>query len=266
MTIEKKMRQQLFDAEFNQLEDRLVAQDTELYKGPKNPHKGPMKIEVCLFEQSDVESFITYLQKLVGTLPIESKVKAPKIRAGDDTSGTHDTIMEQVKAAAEVNQESVLKLLRSFDFVCITTDDLRAATDADITGDEVELQWMVRLLREAKNPLNNKYDTTLIYGFQLLGEKVPTFLAKEFGNTEPIDCPWKSDQAYNFKKLNLSKFHPAMVEEERLKFSQELAKYRKLIKDGEKLPEGPTKLFRRWMPFVEFLEKDDFTKAWEVSA
>ena len=266
-TIEKKMRQQLFDADFNQLEDRLIAQDTELYKGPKSPHKGPIKIEVCLFEQEDVTNFITYLGKLVGNLPIEAKVKSPKKQAGDDTSGIHDTIIEKVKNAAQNgHQDDVLRILRELGFVCITTDDLRAATDTKITKEEEKLQWMVRLLREAKNPINNKYDTTVLYGFQLMGEKVPTFLAIEFNRTIPVECPWKSDKAYNFKKLNLSKFHPAMVEEERLKFSQELAKYRKLIKDGEKLPEAPTKLFRRWMPYVEFLEKEEFEKAWEVTA
>jgi len=126
---------------------------------------------------------------------------------------------------------------------------------------------MIRLIREAKNPINNKYDTTIAYGFKLLGPKENTILVREFDKVESLELPWVSkDKPFNFKKLHLTKFHPAMVEEERLKFSQELGKYRKLLGDEQQLPDKPTKLFLRWMPFTDFLEKEDFQKLWEVSA
>ncbi len=188
-----------------------------------------MKIEVCLFEQEDVTNFITYLGKLQGTLPIETKLKVVKAKPGDDTSGIHDTITEGVTKAMQISQDSLLLYLRGEGFVCVTAEDLKAASDYEV---EDEWQWMVRLLKEAKNPLNNKYDTTLLYGFKLMGPKEDTVICKEFGKARIENIPWKSkDKPYNFKKLNLTKFHPAMVEEERLKFSQELAKYRKIIKD-----------------------------------
>ena len=48
--INKKIRIQYFDENFNLLDDKLLLQDITLSQGPKDIHKGPLKIEVCLFD------------------------------------------------------------------------------------------------------------------------------------------------------------------------------------------------------------------------
>jgi copper oxidase (laccase) domain-containing protein len=48
-SIEKKMRIQLFDPEFNMVSDRLVSQDTEFYKGP--PEEGNLDLKQLVRNQ-----------------------------------------------------------------------------------------------------------------------------------------------------------------------------------------------------------------------
>lgn len=249
--IEKKMRIQTYDLEFNMIEDRLVAQDTEMYKGPKDPHPGPVRVEFSLFDKEDVDACLVYLQKLKGSLPIEAKVKKPKL----ETETGSDRDREQIaKLVAEAEtQDDAIRILRKEGFIFLTSQDIQDYGVCELGKDDLKYEWMIKMIREAKDPANNKYDPTLMFGFKIMGEKLPQYVTRIFGGRSAVDKPWKNDKEFNFKKVNLTKFHSAMVEEERLKFSKELAKLRK---DPEA---EPTKFFKRWAPYAEFLEKEEWS-------
>ena len=249
-SIEKKMRIQLFDPEFNMLSDRLLAQDTEMYKGPGEVHNGPLKVEFCLFDQEDVDGCLEYLQKIKGDLPIETRVKKVKVQTESGTDADRQRISTLIVAAE--TQEEAIRILRQEGFIFLTAQDIEDYQVCTLDKKEHKYEWMIRLLKEAKDPANNKYDPTKMYGFKIIGEKLDTFAVKAFGESGEQTKPWKSQKEFNFKKVNLTKFHPAMIEEERLRFSKELAKLRK---DPEA---EASKFFKRWAPFSDFQEKEDW--------
>ena len=71
ITIKPKMRITLLDSELRCISDRLVDQATEFMQGAKVKHTDPIKLEVVLTSKNDVESLKTYLDQLVGNLPIK---------------------------------------------------------------------------------------------------------------------------------------------------------------------------------------------------
>jgi hypothetical protein len=250
----KKLRVQLFDPDMNQLEDRLVSQDLELTKGPKEPHKGPMKLEFCLFGQPDVELAIGYLKRLSGDLPLV--VKTPKTRAlkkaySDDPSW-RESLHEKIQESEF--QDEFIKELRSEGFIFMTSDHL---SDAGIVKDWSvfpayfeQYQWMIKLLKEAKNPVNNKYDPNLLFGFKILGQKEPIMLSILHGKFHEFSKEWKAVNKLTFRKTDMVKFPHYMVMEERERFRVELYKARK-DPDNHKF----SKFFKRWYMDVDFREK-----------
>ena len=249
---QKKMRIQLYDPEFNQLSDRLVDQDTELYKGPKEPHSGPMRIEFSLFIQEDVEACLTYIKKLQGTLPLEVKLKKVKTVA-ESEDGYRENLLERVKE--QDTQDEAIKLLRNEGFIFLSENDVDDYELFSLTKEDraLELQWMLKLVREAKDPANNKYDLAIKFGFKVIGEKIETVVCYLYNDRLEMECPWKSmEKKFNLKNTTLTKFAHFMTSDERLKFSKELAKLRK---DPE---ERPSKFFIRWMEHADFAEKEDF--------
>lgn len=257
----KKMRIQLFDTNLNQLEDRLVAQDTELRKGPEKVHVGPMRIEFCLFTQEDVNLSKLYLDQLVGNLPIEVKVpKGKKLKDmayDSNEENWRNTLVEELTGIE--TQDEQIALLREKGFVFVTDDHLEemGMLPDNLPKAHRGLQWMIKLLKEAKNLLNNKYDPNLLFGYQLLGEKVDTMVIYTKGEDKeftPLERPWKKKNAVTFRKTDMVKFPVHMIEEERTKFRVELYRHRK---DPEL---RFSKFFRRWYKDVEFREKKEWAE------
>lgn len=254
--LNKKLRLQLFDPNFNQINDRLVGQDIEFSKGPKEPHKGPMKIEVCLFEQEDVDALIAYLGRMRGALPLETKTKKLKANTAinQDDAGWREALLEDLKING--SQEALIQDLRGRGFVFLTWDSLpQKPKPIEAVAEEelAEYQWMLLRVKEAKNPINDKYDPTLMLGFKLLGKKVKKYLVMQYLETVvELALPWEDKHDNLFKKTEMAKFPNYMTLEEREKFRIELYKYRKA-------PEGFefSKFFKRWATDVDFREKED---------
>lgn len=254
----KKMRVQLFDGGLNQVEDRLVSQDTELRKGPIEAHKGPIKLEVCLFEKEDIDKVIEYINQLVGYLPIELATKKPKRVRGEysDDKSWREDLKEEILSLG--SQDEMIAKLREEGFIFMTSEHL---SDAGILEEALlasvkDYQWMIKLIKEAKNPQNNKYDPLVLFGFKLLGEKTETvhwLLDRTLSSLEGV--PWKKANKVTFKKSDMAKFPPYMLPEEREKFRGELYKARK---------DPPnhifSKFFLRWYKDVEFREKDEWAE------
>lgn len=257
----KKMRVQFFDNDMGQIEDRLVSQDTELYKGPQTSHTGPIKIEVCLFERDDVDKTINYINQLVGLLPLSSKIPKPKKSSTPDYNDDEDSWRESLlKSMLKLEtQDAITKALRKEGFIFMTSDNLEdlGLMKFNIHQDHLrEFQWMIKMTREAKNPLNNKYDPTLLFGFKLLGEKSDQIYSILHGNPEMHHKDWQSKNKLTFKKTDMCKFPSYMVLEERAKFRLELYKARKDFPNHQF-----SKFFKRWYKDVEFREKEE----WEES-
>lgn len=263
--INKKLRLQLYDNNFNQLSDRLVGQELELDKGPKETHKGPMKIEVCLFEQADITAFIGYLARIQGSLPIVSNTKKIKNNAiSKDEEGWREKLVDKLTDMMQEqdikSQENLMYFLRKEGFIFLTWDTLpqypKFADDDDTQENRAMLegyQWMIPLTREAKNPLNNKYDPYLMYGFKLLGKKNrKVMLMQNLETVTEIQLPWEVKGDDHFKKTEMAKFPTYMVLEEREKFRIELYKYRKEPDNWEF-----SKFFKRWAKDVDFREKEE---------
>ena len=250
---QKKMRIQLFDNEFNQLDDRLVFQDTEMYKGPKEPHKGPMKVEFCLFQKDDVDGCIAYVKKIMGDLPIEVKIR--KSKASVESADDRETLLGD--AVAMENQDGLIKFLRSKGFIFLTAVDVEDYELFEVPTQFKDYQFMLQLVKEAKDPANNKYDLALIFAIKILDSKVDSYGFKLYNEAWALnDLPWKAkDKKFPLSKANLTKFPTFMYEDERLAFSKELAKIRRAIQAGEN--PTPTKNFKRRMAFVEFAEKSE---------
>lgn len=252
MKIKKKIRVQAFDLDGVQLNDRLVEQDIELNTGPKEPHKGPLKIEVNLFEKNDVESFITYLRKLTGDLPIEApgkeKVKKPgKVLLAPEQ---REDIIKDVLTLG--SQDEIIEYLRGQGFEFLTFDYINSlGLDTGITPDHQDkYQWMMKLVKKAKNPLNNKYDPMLCLGFKLIGKKISTFIIYLYQKKYKIGkSDWVDKQKVSFKNTEMIKFPAYMIQEEKDKFRVELYQLR------SNPDRSPSKFFNRWANDIEFKDK-----------
>lgn len=259
--IVKKMRLQLYDPDFNMLSDKLVAQDTEMYHGPAEPHSGPLKVEFCLFQREDVDQCITYLQKLTKLIPIETKVRKVKKTSTNSEDG-RDNFLETIKGME--TQDALINFLREEGFIFLSSEQAEDYELFVVPDEQRDFQWMLKLVREAKDPKNNKYDLTIKVGIKILGEKTDQVILYHFSEGSVIETPWRNpNKPANYRKLGMAKFPDYMVADERMKFSKELAIYRrwKELPDADTKPlMGPedfTKAFKRWTPFVEFAEKEE---------
>ena len=211
-----KMRIRLYDGNFMELSDRLVDQSTEFRNGPKESHKGPMTIEVNLSTQIDLDMFVDYLKKVKGDLPITEKVKQNKAEKTiakmlSDKEPLLDLI-KTIKAKAKT-QEDIIKMLREYNFKFISGDVIQDMTTHDPNiGKQIQLrqkdiddnfQYMVRLVKEAKEPMNDKYDFRLVFGIKIIGDRVGKVVIYLWGKySEFVKIPWADKKKFNFKKVD----------------------------------------------------------------
>ena len=241
----KKMRLQLFDKEFNQVEDRLVSQDTELYKGVKELWEGPLKVEVCLFQKSDVETFKEYLDKLVGNLPLDPpKKKRGRTKFKVSSPSYREELAEMVKKEADMG--TVVANLKETGFIFTSVEFLKdlglpIAMPEDLSYEDY--RWLVKLTRKAKNPLRNKYDVSVLVGVQKFKKDKVEFVVVSAGEllvqVNGIAQPKDIKVPPRFKV----KFPHFLTPDERVKLSLEIGELRK---EGNK-DQKPSPLYRRWI-------------------
>lgn len=247
----------------NPLSDRLVDAYTEMYTGPKVQHKGPLRIEVTLTNQTEVTSFKDYLDKLVGNLPI----KVPNAGRGRPSTNTpkelesprEDILADVEKMISEgKGQPDIIKYLRTLGFVFILTEDFlyhfpnfefNIKDIGDPTNNKQypnSFSWMVRCIKKAKDPKTDKFDPMILFGFSILNgpsKKVIPYLYKE--RKKPLKAE-TGKRVISFSQAEFTKMPAWMLEEERIKFSTE---QRQLLLNSEK---KPSKFFLRWANDVIF--------------
>lgn len=247
------------------IQDRLVDSYTEFNTGPKISHNGPIRIEVTLQNKQDINSLKEYIDRLTGTLPLK-EVSAGRGRpssAVKELESPREEILFDVQnmVSEGKNQKELTKYLRKLGFVFILTEEFKMhfpefEFDKKDIGDPTDngqylhsLSWMVRRIKEAKDPKSDKYDPQIIFGFSIIegpSKKVVPYLYKE--RKKPLKViPVK--KALSFSTVGFTKFPVFMLEEERLKFSTE---QRQLMLNKEK---QPSKFFLRWSRDVEVPEE-----------
>lgn len=243
--MKKNVRIQLFTPEGGMVGDRLVSQMTEFYAGPKEKHEGPIRIEFTLENKDDAESAITYLKQLVGDLPIGNKVKkvsttTSQINSSEDKLEITTQLLEKYKD----NQDELIKEFRDMGFYFVSGDYLKYLTPEAYNIKEIHTknyQFMVKRIREAKDPKNDKYDPQIILGIKIMGErsdKVLLYAYGEYVDRFKLEVP--SKKPLTFVKTNLIKYPPYMQEDERLKWGNE---HRILFNTPDK---KASKFYKRW--------------------
>lgn len=245
------------------LGDRLVDAYTEYNAGPKAVHNGPIRFEVTLTSQQDVESFKKYLDMLQGKLPLRETTGRGRPSTGgaaakEIDSPREDILQQVLKMNAEgKNQTAIIKYLRELGFVFLLTEDLLYYfPDFQFNPRDVgepnnnhqypkSLSWMVRCVKRAKDPKADKFDPLIMFGFSILegpSKKVVPYLYRE--RQKPIKIAL-GKSAITPNQVEFTKMPPYMQEEERLKFS---AEQRALFLNPEK---QPSKFFNRWAGEVQ---------------
>lgn len=244
MEASTKMRIKLFDDSLKLTSDRLVEQQTEFNIGPKSDHKGPLALEVNLFSAQDVDSFVLYLKKLKGDLPLETKNKPEKsqLKSLSKMLSDKDTVQDLVNTvkAKQQFQEGLINYLRELQFRFLAADVVneKSLENPDLVKFNMEkhgdYQWMVRLMKEAKDPQNDKYDWRLMFGIKIVGEKVAVVKIYLWGKfSESWKLPWEKAKVNNFKKVEKVFIFPEFMDyAERRRWRLEHRKFLTATKDA----------------------------------
>lgn len=247
---EKKVRIQLYDEEMNHLSDRLLGQDQELSLGPKETHSGPLKVEVCLFNKDDVDNFVEYLQRIQGDLPLRVVgTRGRKKSSKMSKSGNHD-LVEELKAMTTGTEFYDFTTANDFIFTNYQLlQDLELPVKIpEEFQDSDEFRLLIRLTKKAKNPLNNKYDPTLL----LVVPRKGSSIVRGFDMTEEIlqiELDSLKVSRIKVSRSNLTKFPPYMPLSERNKFRIDRDK---LIADPEA---KPSRFYERWVHPINDINK-----------
>lgn len=239
---EKKIRIMLFSKDGEQLSDRLLSQDVELRQGPKDLHEGPLRVEVSLFSQEDVNLFKDYVDKLKGKLPIESQKKRGRKRKNTVTASYRDEVIKQLSGTKDPGEFYKFLEEEGFTFTNYQLlQDLGLPVKLPEEYQDSEIYRIaIRLVRKAKNPLNNKYDPTLLLVIPRKGDPI----IRGFNMTEEVlkvELDSLKISKIKIPKTGLTKFPHYMTAEERNKFRVERDK---LIKDPES---KPSRFYKRWV-------------------
>jgi hypothetical protein len=247
--IKPKMRIRLLSPNLGVMSDRLVTQAIELTKGPSEKHDGPFQIEFNLLSQADVQLCKDYMDKLTGQLPLETK-ELKKVGRKKKEILDPEPIKELLHTAEAKceTQDALIEYLRGLDFVFLTTQSITDfKVPITIKPKHSLYQYMVRRIKEAKNPLNDRYDHQLAIGFRMTGTKKDIVRVYMYGKYfKALKLKWGSEKARTLQKPETLVFPRYMVEEERVKYSVE---YRKKQRDPENFK--PSKLYSRWEPHVK---------------
>lgn len=261
-----KMRIKLFDEKSLLFSDRLVEQFTEFMYGPKQIHKGPISLEVNLYNQIQVDGVIEYLKKLKGDIPIEEigVKKSTKDKTIDKMLTDKEPLLDLLKTAKAkgTTQEKLINLLREYEFKFISGDVIEDMTTFDPkVGEQIKIrdkdiiekyQFMVRLIKKAKEPMNDKYDFRLVFGIKYIGDRIDKVVIYLWGKFEEfIKIPWENKKANNFKKVEKVYIFPAFMENyaDRKKWRTEHRK--KLVAQEKNLPFEPSKFYEKWTPYIK---------------
>lgn len=256
-----KMRIQQFDPASNLLvSDRLVEMKTELMNGPSEKWDGPITIEATMADKDQVDQLVAYLNRIKGDLPLVVKSPKPKstTKSIDKMLSEKEPLLDLVKTVKEKakTQEDLIKILREYDFVFVdrfTVQDVGGEDKIKLKDLHIaeDYQFMVRKVKEAKDPANDKFDWRLVFGIKILGERVGKYQVYLWGKWDSlVKKPWADAKKINFKKVELIYSFPEFMDyNDRKRWRQE---NRKILLNQEKgITIEPSPWFVKWSPYVK---------------
>jgi hypothetical protein len=238
--------------------DRLVSAKSEYYAGPKEVHDGPLKIEVDLHTKDDVDQFKAYLDKLVGNLPLEMKVRKYK-KANEEPLPEHpvDEMVQKLKKCKD--QDEAIAYLKTLNYRFITTDvltELKTYKEEykdffNLKEKHEDYQWMVNVVKEAKDPANDKYNFAIMVGIKIIGKKVDKVQIYLNGHySETLPCPVAEKSKFNMKeKKKLTVFPQYMTIEERKRWRY----FDRKVQTNKPLTKAEDKFYNRWADDIKKL-------------
>lgn len=256
--METKMRITLYDENNSPISDRLIEQAVEFRTGPKAVHKGRLRLELNLNSKEDAELSVEYIQKLIGNLPLKT-MKLVRITKGTVIEDDKEPQEEFMKSALKkATQEELIDFLREHGFKFIESDvifELVKDLKDNIQLKEIhhKYQFMIRLVKEAKNPLNDKYDHRLLFGIKIVGKRIDKVVVYLFGKfKKKAIIPWKDRKKVNFKKVEKMMVFPAHMDyDDRKKWRIEHRRIENIKAQGG--TPTPSKFYSKNAPFVKLL-------------
>ena len=91
-----KFRISLLETNGAIISDRLVDAYTELNAGPKAVHMGPVRVEITLTSQQDIDAFKNYLDQLRGNLPLRETTGRGRPSTGSAANKAIETPREDI--------------------------------------------------------------------------------------------------------------------------------------------------------------------------
>jgi hypothetical protein len=251
-----KMRIKLLSEEGVVLQDRLVDQYTEFNAGPKELHKGPISLEVNLFESGDIERTIIYLNALVGKIPQKSKIK--KSPVAQKENNPYKDIFTRIKKHEFI--EDTIEYLDNLSFRFVHYQFLEEKRlfgkwpFPNFENLDPKLQYLTRLTRIAKDPMNDKYDFKFMVGIRFFDKRLDGikvyYKGKQIAFLENL--PWKTSNNQNLKvKKKPMVFPPFMSIEERKKWRY----LHRKTKEGKELGPREVDFYNRYKLEVMNLNK-----------
>jgi len=249
--MKSKLRLQLFNEEGVITQDRLVDQATEFYAGPKDVHNGKFRVEFTLLTTADVEKAKIYLDQLVGNLESPRGRGRTAINKPEPEMSADQRKELLDVACTKKDQNSFFDYLRNEgDFRFVDKSFLQALGLWDKLGlskihQDEKYSYMMRAIKFAKDPANDKYDPQMVICARLIGkrsERLSIYLNGELYKKVKLSIPKHATEV--IKSNGAMKFDRAMTEEEREKFRKECRE----LANGKP---AKSKFYRRWEPFVK---------------
>lgn len=208
-----KMRIQLLDEKLSVTSDRLVDQYTELLEGPKEKHNGPVRLEAVIKDEWSLNQIKKYLDGLKGLIPLD----APRQRGAKPTQATvnpYKEIYHEVKGKKYM--EDVIEYLDKLNFRFVTSQFLKELAEDKLLPEKYKFfleypdyQYAVRVLRYAKNPANDKFDFSLIFGIRFFSKPSKLIYVYKDGELKvKFKREWKKSGQINLKEKKVPMVFP----------------------------------------------------------
>jgi len=234
--------------------------------GPKETHNGPISVEFNLLSQEQIEEIIVYLKRLKGDLPIATTPAAKKSTVNktiDKMLSDKEPLLDLIKTvkAKGTTQEKIIEMLREYNFRFISQDVIQDMIIHDEQiGKQIQLrkrdieagfQYMVRLIKEAKEPMNDKYDFRLVFGIKIIGERTNKIVIYLWGEySDYMKVAWEKEKVMNFKKVEKIYVFPEFMDyTDRKKWRTEHRK--KLTAEAKGEPFEPSKFYIKFTPYIK---------------
>lgn len=258
-----KLRIKLLDDGLVTLSDRLVDQYSELLQGPSEKHSGPFTIEMTIDSADTFEKAKAYLERLVGNLPLSNKIPTKlKSSTSSNSVNPYKQLIEDVKSKTYI--EEIMEYLESINFRWINfqyIEELESIKkfpfelNPDLRKTYAKYQWATRMLRQAKDPMNDRFDFTLMFGIRFMGNEPSNkihILYKGQARGTLLVREWKKGKAINMKARKILTTFPAFMS------IQDRIDWRKLhrkVELGRGLGPREKAYYERCLPHIKNLKK-----------